>query len=224
MLTYFVQTSENRKTGPIPQSYSPSISCPTTCALKGAGCYGETGMTRIFWNRLDRGLIGLSWDEFLSKIRKIEPGRLWRHNVVGDLGDGGGARLDQPRLRQLVAANRGRKGFTYTHLGLDGEGEREAVQEANARGFTVNLSADTLQKADSLRETVSAPVVVIVPSDPASWPSQTPEGRRILVCPATTHGKTCLECRLCYKADRNFLVGFPSHGTRKALVDRIAAG
>ena len=224
MQIYLTMSSENAKTGNIPQSYSLSSTCPVTCVLRGAGCYGENFMTGRLWTRLDKGLIGASWEEFLTKIRKIEAGRLWRHNVVGDLA-GDGVRIDGLKLAELTKANRGRKGFTFTHYPLDSPENLEAVQEANARGLTINLSADTLQEADRKVNYGVAPVVVIIPSDPALWPSQTPEGRRIVVCPATTHGKTCLECRLCYNhAPDRVIVAFPSHGTRKKLVDRIAAG
>ena len=223
MRVFYVEASDNAKTGKIPVSYIEETTCPQVCPLKKAGCYAEMGPTMIQWRKADKVETSISFDEYLAKIRKIERGRLHRYGVAGDL-PGFGNRLDTDLLLELAKANAGRQGFSYSHKPLWHDGEREAVQEANARGFTVNLSADTLQKADSLRETVSAPVVVIVPSDPSLWPSQTPEGRRIVVCPATTHGKTCLECRLCYKADRQFVIGFASHGTRKKLVDRLAAG
>ena len=223
MQIYLTMNSENSKTGDIPQSYSPSSTCPVTCVLLGNGCYGENFRVGGLWKRLDAGVIGVPWDAFLNKIRKIETGRLWRHNVVGDLASDG-AHIDLEKLDELVKANRGRKGFTYTHHPLTNPGEREAVKDANAKGFRINLSADTLQEADRKAAYAIAPVVTIIPSDPASWPSQTPQGRRIVVCPATTHGKTCLECRLCYVKDRNFLIGFPAHGTRKRLVDKLAAG
>jgi hypothetical protein len=46
----------------------------------------------------------------------------------------------------------------------------------------------------------------------------------LIVCPNVTHGKTCLECRLCAIPDRVAAIGFPSHGTRKRLVDSMIAG
>ena len=226
MQIYLTMSSENAKTGNIPQSYSPSSTCPQSCKLRGAGCYAENYHTQRLWTRLDKGLVGVSWEEFLAKVRKIEPGRLWRHNVAGDVA-GDGVRIDGMKLAELTKANRGRKGFTFTHYPLDLPENLEAVQEANARGFTVSLSADTLREADRKAAYAIAPVVAIIPSDPSLWPSQTPEGRRIVVCPAVTHGKTCLECRLCYVKpgrDRAFIVGFPSHGSRKKLVDQLTAG
>lgn len=223
MRVFYVEASGNAKTGKIPVSYIEEATCPQVCPLKKAGCYAEMGHSLIQWKRTEKEGTSISFEEYLAKIRKIERGRLHRYGVAGDL-PGFGNRLDIDMLGQLVKANAGRQGFVYTHKPLWHDGEVEAVQEANAKGFTTNLSADTLQEADRKAAYAIAPVVVILPSDPASWSSQTPQGRRIVVCPATTHGKTCLECRLCYIKDRTFIVGFPSHGTRKKLVDKLAAG
>lgn len=224
MRMVLVGSSDNVKTGPIVVSYAPKETCPTSCPLRdGKGCYAATGPCAIQWKRTENSEKSLSWDEFLIRLRKVEPGRLFRWGIAGDL-PGIGDRLDIPTFRELVKAARHLRSWCYTHKPLDIPGELEAVKEANAAGWVTNLSADTLQEADRKASLGVAPVVVVIPSDPASWPSQTPQGRRIVVCPATTHGKTCLECRLCYnhKPDR-VIVAFPAHGTRKRLVSKLAA-
>ena len=54
----------------------------------------------------------------------------------------------------------------------------------------------------------------------AGYEQTTPDGRRVVVCPATYRDDVnCKSCGLCQKA-RDVIVGFPAHGARKG---RIAA-
>jgi len=222
MQIYLMMSSKNSKTGNIPQSYSPASTCPITCPLQGAGCYGDNFTTKQTWRRLDSGDVGIPWDEFLSKVREIEVGRRWRHNVVGDLVSDGTC-IDLEKLDELVKANRGRRGFTYTHHPLTNPGELDAVANANARGLTINLSADSLSEADRKAALGVAPVVTLLPSDSPTRALRTPEGRKVIVCPAQTHeGVTCLSCGLCARVDRP-IIGFRAHGTRKRSVDSMIA-
>lgn len=40
---------------------------------------------RVHWRKVSNHERGVSWDEFISKVRKFAPNSLWRHNVTGDL-------------------------------------------------------------------------------------------------------------------------------------------
>jgi len=138
----FVQSSQNRKTGPIPQTYTSRDSCPPSCGHYETTCYGEDYYTRLAWGRTKLDIAGL-----VAAIGRLPKGQLWRHNVAGDL-PGAGELVDPVELGQIVHANRGRKGFTYTH-----KHSPEAIywsKAATAWGFTVNLSADNLTQADAL--------------------------------------------------------------------------
>lgn len=120
-------------------------------------------------------------------------------------------------MADLVAANKGRKGFTYTHYDVETDTQnREAVAEANANGFTVNLSANNLDHADALAATGAGPVVAVLPSDVTGKADiRTPEGRRVVVCPATYRDDvSCASCGLCAR-QRDAIVGFPVHGAAK---------
>ena len=61
------------------------------------------------------------WAEFTKAIRKLQRGQLWRHNVSGDLPHNGLGDIDAAKVEQLVDANRGRKGYTYTHHPLNAD-------------------------------------------------------------------------------------------------------
>jgi hypothetical protein len=213
----FTRTSSNAKTGPIPTTYTTAETCPTACPLKGAGCYAELGPVALQWNKAQQGL---TWAELCREIEALPADQLWRHNVAGDLPHNAET-IDAQALQHLIVANHGRRGFTYTHHDMQRAENRAAVQHANAAGFTVNLSANSLDHADELAALDIGPVVSIVDMDHPQH-STTPAGRPVIVCPAVTvQGMTCATCKLCSKVTRHSIVAFPVHGTRKKAAARV---
>lgn len=200
--------SGNAKTGLIPVSKSSSETCPPSCALYNAGCFGENPRLRQHWKRVPE--TGLKWKAFLEQVRALPDGSLWRHNEIGDLA-GVGESLDSTRLVQLTNANRGRRGFTFTHKHR-ATTHRATIQRANENGFTVNLSADSMGEAEQLRG-LGFPVAVVLPRDEERPYFDTASGTRVVVCPATRSERvTCASCGLCQVAGRKSIVGFPAHG------------
>lgn len=213
----FVLRSGNRKLGGIPVSMTDRASCPTTCGLRERGCYAEFHNQRAHWEKV--GNTGMGWIDFCGQIAALPPGTIWRHNEAGDL-PGRGDDLDVVALTSLVAANRGRRGFTFTHQHRQAN-HLAAIRAANDQGFVVNLSADSLEQADELAGTGAGPVVVTVESD-AAVRLRTPAGRRVVICPNQTSAHlTCRECRLCAVPDRKAIVGFRAHGQYRALVSEL---
>lgn len=199
--------SSNRKTGPIPVATSSRDTCPTSCGMREA-CYARYGKLRMVWDRMGRNA-SLTWDSFLAKVRALPAHTLWRYAQAGDL-PGEGDVLDADMLDELVRANVGKRGFTYTHKPPTPDTVR-ALAQANAEGFTVNLSADSPAHADVLARH-GLPTVVVMP-DVGQRVAHTPEGRRIMVCPATYRDVTCAKCACCADAVRSYIVGFPVHGS-----------
>lgn len=222
MQTHLTLVSRNAKTGPIPVSTTSAESCPTACPFNNAnGCYAASGPLALHWRKVTNGLSGDNYGAFLDKVSRLMKGQLWRHNQAGDL-IGEGDTLDVQALALLVKANKGKRGFTYTHKPLDTQAERDAIRDANKGGFTVNLSGNTLDHADTLADMGIAPVVVVLPHD-ATQNTMTPKGRKVVVCPATQRDDvSCASCGLCQK-QRDSIVGFPAHGPSKRKASAIAA-
>jgi hypothetical protein len=170
----------------------------------------------MHWRAVTAGARGTDWPTFCAAIDALPDGQLWRHNQAGDLPpDSTGKTVDPVKLGQLVRANIGRRGFTYSHW-KDSQ-SINWIRHANAWGFTVNLSADTIDEADQLHAT-GCPVVVVVPSH-VTANFTTPAGHRVVVCPATQRDDvSCATCQLCQR-QRDAIVAFPAHGSGARRID-----
>jgi hypothetical protein len=172
----------------------------------------------------------------------LPDGQFWRHNQAGDL-PGIGDAIDADALDDLVDANRHKRGFTYTHKPLTHGDNAASIEHANRNGFTINLSADTLAKADTLAAANVGPVAAVLPIEferghtkQGVWTEEldayrkrvadvrTPEGRKVAVCPATYRDEvSCATCQLCQRVDRKVIVGFPAHGAAKRKASAVAS-
>ena len=171
MKVRFTRISKNRKTGFIPVTTSEESSCPSSCPLKDKNiCYAKRGKARMIWQEVATGIskrwdkpFNNSYDSFIKEIRRLPTGQLWRHNQAGDLAHtGNNETIDFNLLKQLVKANKGKNGFTYTHKTKEKDNFNK-IKYANENGFTVNLSANNLKEADQLK-IYNLPIATIVGS------------------------------------------------------------
>lgn len=219
---HFTRVSRNAKTGPMPVTTTSANSCPPSCSLKRNGCYAESGPLALHWRVVSEGGRGGSFDELLQDISTLRRHALWRHNQAGDLTPSSPGLIDGRLLMKLAIANRGRRGFTYTHYAPTAA-NGAAIRRANELGFTVNLSAETLAQADAHAELGIAPVVVILPGG-TTKPMRTPGGRHVVVCPASLGNTDCLNCGICQQRDRVAIMGFPAHGSGARHVQGVFFG
>ena len=225
MQYHFTAKSQNVKTGPIPTTVTSAATCPDVCPLKAKGCYAQGGPLAIHWRAVTQGKRGGSLQALCDNIAALPADTLWRHNVAGDLPGEGNA-IDKAGMLALIQANDGKRGFTYTHKPAQHGANADLIRFANAKGFTVNLSANTLAHADSLAALDIGPVVVVLDAPEGQRADTvTPEGRKVVTCPATYRDDvTCASCKLCAVRDRAVIVGFPAHGAAKRAAANIAKG
>jgi hypothetical protein len=220
--------SGNKKTGPMPVSMTSKNSCPDVCIYRNNGCYAEFGPINIHWGRLNKA--GLSLDEFCDRVSKLWKNQAWRHNQAGDLPGEGNA-IDRSALSAIVNANKKAraKGFTFTHKPVGNNSAEEisnttAIREANLNDFTINLSGNNLEHADSLASMDCGPVVAIVGPD-APRHGKTPQGRHYSVCPAQEREDVnCANCRLCSLPNRKAIIAFRVHGVKKKRALQVLQG
>ena len=209
--------SANKKLGGLPASTQSTSTCPHRCSLKLNGCYAEFSNLATHWRAVSEGTRGVSLDEFCKQVKLLPRGQLWRFGQAGDL-PGDGVTVDRGDLNKLVSANRGRSGFGFTHY--DPALNADAIRHANANGFTVNLSAETLAEADEFAALGVGPVVVLLPQD-AKDNFKTEAGNTVVVCPASLTEATCAICGACSVATRKSIIGFPAHGPGKTKAQKV---
>lgn len=222
------EKSSNRKTGPIMTVSSVSATCPDACALKSGGCYAKFHHTARMWQGLDDTPVNGSFkhgsgqmlvhglDTLLNAIKR-QMGKLWRMNVFGDL-PGIGDNIDAPTLNAIVSTNHEAKarGFTYTHKPLTVGDNLDLIETANARGFAINASANNLHEADALLDYGLPVASVVAEHYKDARGTQTPRGNRVIICPAVNREDvSCATCGLCAQIGRDFIIGFPAHGSGK---------
>lgn len=219
-LVHLTLKSGNAKTGPIPVSTTGRYSCPD-CVFKKNGCYADSGPLAIHWNAVTRGERGMPWSEFCNTIDNLPDGTFWRHNQAGDLPHTNGE-IDRTKAFMLAGANVLKRGFTYTHTHHDISigNNLKTLWTMNEFGFTVNLSANSPDNADALAY-ARMPLVCVLPIEQTEN-TKTPQGRTVIVCPATVKDDvTCATCQMCYQRDRAAVIGFPAHGSGKAKVQKM---
>ena len=218
MKVHLTRISTNVKTGPIPVSTSSKATCPPTCSFMNQGCYADNFPLSIHWSKVTAGERGMPWADFLDEVKRLPKNQLWRHNQAGDL-PGADGKIDAAMLKQLVAASKGKRAFTYSHYPRT-KHNLKAIVDANRNGFVVNLSADSLTEADELYG-LGLPLVAVV--EPGWRGTRSPAGNPVTVCPAQVmENMDCATCQLCAKGSRHAIVAFEAHGARKKTVIKIS--
>lgn len=216
--------SSNSKMGfGVAVSTSDKGTCPDSCPLKANGCYANGGPLLRHWNEVSKGNRGNDWNGFINAVRSLPKKWKFRHNQAGDL-PGENEQIDSEKLNQLALAVKSNEliAWTYTHKPLN-EKNLIAIKKANQNGFTINASADNLKEAD-LFKNQGIPVVVVLPKDSPDT-VHTPNGHKVVVCPAQRNEKSnCSNCLLCQKSNRSVIVGFKAHGNGRNKVTAVANG
>lgn len=228
--------SRNHKTGNMPVSTSPMQTCPTTCPFRGRGCYGNYGPLFAWWKKCSHNPNSTASDyrSFLNQVIGLSEGQLWRHNQAGDLLSLDNERIDIPAAFHLIEANRGKRGFTYTHYGVieqhgtsakAAEFNRGIIELMNKLGFVVNVSCNSLAHADRvIASGINAPITVLVPEKYAldgKKSFKTPAGNRVVMCPNITKNLACTECLACMRHTRKPIIAFPCHGSGKKRAEEV---
>ena len=121
-------------------------------------------------------------------------------------------------------ANRGRRGYTYTHHLLN-DANLQIIKEANNNGFTISASCESVDVADSVMTEHGIPAVAVINSEEKRRFFTTTNGRKVVVCPAKIHADvTCATCGICANPRRSVVVAFPAHGTAKKKTNSIVTG
>jgi hypothetical protein len=190
--------------------------CSPSCPFKGNGCYAENFPLVLHWNKVSDS--GAEIDALCKEIKKLPKDTLWRHNVAGDLAHVNGE-IDRNSLNAIVSANAGKNGYTYTHHKLISSNV-ETIKGANASGFTINASCESISQAQqAIDKGIPAVCVVDKNETRKSWKDG---NSTVVLCPATYRDDmNCASCGACQNSKRKCVIAFPAHGAKKNSANKV---
>ncbi len=205
----------NSKTGAMLLVRSPRSTCPDSCGLKGNGCYAENFPLVLHWAKQEQ--TGVDFSTVIYAVRSLPKDSIWRLFEAGDFEPSpeNPELIAASQVLSLLSANKGKRGFGYTHYPV--LPNLEVLQLMNSSGLTINASADTFKQAVTYFS-LGLPTTLLVSEN---FPKDSVvDGVRIVVCPnqSTPNKPTCLQCQMCAKPDRDYVIGFRAHGTKKRKI------
>ena len=227
---------------------SPIQTCPE-CALMDNGCYAQNFPLDRVWKRISEGEWGEPWEAHLKSIRQLPMGRFLRVNQAGDFPPSEDrTQVDRQKCLDLAKASgaRSKTAWAYTHY-LP-EGNTEVFQEMTDHGLTVNLSANSPAQALEFMES-GLPVTTIAKEDFKSQVIDGVRfvvcpavGNKHLTCSGgcvkhdygnkDKEGKSKAKyyqtypcgggkVPLCAKKERDYVIVFPAHGSRRRKAESV---
>lgn len=217
MNVFATPRSSNVKTGDVPTLWVGKTEEETRescagCPLLGGGCYAWSGAVRFgAISARKKAAADPASRTIAAAIRgAARSARMIRATGLGDIGRAGKAAADEIAS---AAAAAGLALVGYTHHW------RETDVAAAWRGRLM-ASTETLADADTAAN-AGWRVTVIAPAD-APRVLETPEGRKVVVCPAQVRegAVTCNDCRLCDASRPGPVIAFRAHGNQSARAAR----
>lgn len=201
-------------------------SCPTTCALRNNGCYGENSYVGIISRRLDRESEKLSALEIAKAEAKvidnsynrkgIPPETILRLHVSGDSRTVAGSKIINKAIGRWI--NRGGKvAFSYSHCWKN-------VNRDIWNNVSMLASIDSIEDVDLAVKNGYACTIVV--ADHLSDKFYRLKGSDIkwVPCPAQVKKISCIDCKLCFNADKLYNINcgivFSAHGIRKNIIKK----
>jgi hypothetical protein len=186
-------------------------------------CYAKKGPQSWHWNKVNRNERGTDWDTFCSQVEKLKPNTLFRHNVSGDLPTVGGL-IDTVKLDKLQCAttNSNVRFYTYTHWHIN-PANQDTIRRFSQPGFVINVSTE--KPIDALRYKQKGFDVVITNTNVFDIAVYSIKHRKqpasivvngedvpVIPCPEQyTESATCATCKLCARANRDYVIAFKKH-------------
>ena len=200
--------------------------CFTGCAIYEE-CYAKMGHLGIDFNRLTNGEgknIVQGADQALELLHNVPLKSRFRFFVKGDFPNLDGVLISEfvTQAGQILNSRKIVDVIAYTHT-LKSEVNFTVAREWLTRsGYVLNFSCDSL---DEVKDTLSANCHAVCLLDAKTTKKmQVIDNIKIVTCPATWQQLglsekkiTCAECMLC-AMPRDYVVGFPAHGTKKNQV------
>ena len=138
---------------------------------------------------------------FLKAIRDLSS--IYRHNEGGDLWNGKTSEhVCSDSLKRFAKENKTwrKSAIVYTHKPLVGKRSHWAIRKANRHAIkdsnsstAINASVESLSEVDKALE-LGLDSVCVLPADTPERVTRTPQGNRVVTCPAYYSKTQCISC------------------------------
>ncbi len=219
-LILYIKNSKNSKIGNIDATYAPiNKTCPSSCKLKGSGCYAELSFTgihnkRIESNSKDQSKLDLANEEadlIINNSFDNSKSKYLRLHVSGDSTTIRGTKK-LAKAADFWIKNNDEYVYTYTHAW-------NYVKRSNWGKISVLASVESVEQISKARIAGYAPAVVVPEHLGKKAYLSSDKVTTLIPCPAQTSDVTCEQCKLCMKSDwlfkNNKGIAFAAHGIRK---------
>lgn len=199
-----VEKSQNSKTGIMAVTYSAQQSCPSDCPFMNNGCYAEKGLVGIHTRRLNKTKSNPYYIaiEEAKRILQLSGERVLRLHVVGDCAT--------PQAAQIVSIassfykrKHNQPVYTYTHAW-------KKVHRKYWGNVSVLASVHTQKEQEEAAKQGYAPAIALegFPNGPKAFKLgeityiPCPEQAQTLYGKNKTKKIQCVDCKLCFDADK----------------------
>jgi hypothetical protein len=226
MHNFYIKNSKNTKLGKNCDAiYSPiEQTCNKSCALKSEGCYAQVGYCGFINSKLEDQYIGASALQIAREIAiqidtsydVVPKDKNLRLFVAGDSRTVAGTKLINSAIKRWKKRG-GNIVWAYTH-------SWQNISRDRWDQVSILASIDSIDQVILAREKGYAPAIVV--SEHKSNKAYLLDGSDVkwIPCPAQTRDVACLDCKLCFNADRlfenNFGIAFAAHGVQKNKIKK----
>jgi hypothetical protein len=198
----------------MPAVYGHRASCPLSCGLYQE-CYGKAGRAALHWAKDD----GASFADLIDWVSRLPKRAMWRFGVVGDF-PGDGIKLCRESVMAIARANKRRPLLAYSHYPINAA-NLETLRAARDAGMTINASCDSLNDIKTARAAGIPAVTYTSAHDTRkAW---TDAGMRFVTCPnqSTKAAPQCKDCQLCANGNRDYVIVFRAHATKRNSINGV---
>lgn len=200
-----VEKSQNAKTGAVAATYAAQQSCPSSCTLRGAGCYAEKGNVGIHTRRINGNAEGKTALDVAraeaAAIDSLKTTRDLRLHVVGDCPTAETAEIVSAACERYVERSPTSRVWSYTHAW-------KTVPREAWGSVSILASVHTFKDALKARERGYSPAIVVDKFPDGKHPWKDEHGTRWIPCHHTVFGTKCVDCGLCMIGDKLFEKGY----------------
>tara|TARA_R110002167_G_scaffold86297_1_gene233653 strand:+ start:513 stop:1250 length:738 start_codon:yes stop_codon:yes gene_type:complete len=202
----WISSVKNRKTGDVPTlaigrtREESKASCKGCTLLESGDCYAQYGTSAMGHASMEKA--HARGKDYSLKAALLGAKRSAKMARFGMIGDPAALGIDYIKKAVGIVNSFEMAAVGYTHH----------WKKAPEFAGILMASCDNISEVDTAMD-MGYRATVVLPWD-HEGNFTTPEGRKGIVCPAISKGRTCNTCLLCDGSKKGPIIGFPNHSNK----------